>query len=437
MMRWSAALKRVIHDGSLASSFLALISGTVASQAILFLFSPFLSRVFDPVDFGNLANYNAWVAVLGLISNLRYEHAMFVAPGRAGMNRVVALAIILSLISVFAYGLVAALIYAAGPTTGYLGEIRGIVVFIPLGILPAVISSPLIQFGVRKGNFRTLAAISLLQVACTLGVQIALGLLHIPNGLVIGALAGSMVACAFYVALHFRRNSVYHVRREMTFVRLAGTALEYVNFPRYTLPADVMGTVVQQFVPVLLTAMFSPAIAGLYAFSMRVVRVPLLVISTSVSTVLRKQAGDHLRNEGNLAAVFSQTVKGLSLLALGPFVILAVFATQLFVAVFGNKWRDAGTIVRILTPGIVLEFIAFPLLALFIVTQTQRYTFRIQLASVVLLFAALIGGRFYWNGFLATCALMSAAMIVTNGSTILMAYVVSRRARVSAVEAPA
>src|SRR2546422_4559725 len=42
------------------------ISGTVFSQAILFLFSPLLSRIFSRTDFGHLANYNAWVSILAL-----------------------------------------------------------------------------------------------------------------------------------------------------------------------------------------------------------------------------------------------------------------------------------------------------------------------------------------------------------------------------------
>src|SRR2546422_11174015 len=61
-----AAANRAAEQSALLKNSLALISGTVFSQAILFLFSPLLSRIFSRTDFGHLANYNAWVSILAL-----------------------------------------------------------------------------------------------------------------------------------------------------------------------------------------------------------------------------------------------------------------------------------------------------------------------------------------------------------------------------------
>jgi len=432
-MRWlaSGALRT---KGSFLRSALALVSGTVASQAILFVFSPLLARVFGPADFGDLANYNAWVAILAMLSNLRYEQAMAVATGRAAMNRVIALAVCLSGTAFAMYSIVAAAAYFVRPQSGYLAQIRGIVAFIPLGTLPAVIASLLIQFNIRKGSFKTLAAVSVFQVIATLAAQILLGLLGVRYGLVLGGLIGSATGCSALVFIHLQRNSVRHIRREMKFARLRSAAHEYANFPRYTLAADTIAIVVQQFVPVFLTGMFGPTMAGLYSFSARVVRVPLIIVSTSVANVLRKEATEEIERTGNLLALCRRTVGGLSLIGIGPFAFLLMFATPIFTSVFGDKWLHAGEVVRILGPGLLLEFIAFPLFVLFLVTQSQRYTFRIQLVSIALLFGSLFAGRYYWNSFLATCVLMSLTMILTNGSTVLAAFAVSKPPPSAALE---
>jgi O-antigen/teichoic acid export membrane protein len=150
--------------------------------------------------------------------------------------------------------------------------------------------------------------------------------------------------------------------------------------------------------------------------------------------VLRKEAVEHLQRTGNLLAIFRRTAVGLTLLAVGPFGVLVIFATEIFSRVFGDKWAEAGPVVRLLAPGLMLEFIAFPLLVIFLVTQSQRYAFRIQLASIALLLAALVVGRYYWNSFLVTCALMSVAMLVTNGLVLLAAFATSKPARPVAVE---
>ena len=415
-------------------STLALVSGTVASQGILFLFSPLLSRIFDPTDFSDLANYNAWVAMLSMLSNLRYEQAVIVAEGRAAVNRVMALALTLSLGAFVAYALAATAIQLTAPVTGYLAEIRGFVWLIALGTLPTVVTSLLMQLTIRHGNFKLIAGVSLFQVIVTLAAQVLLGVLDVSHGLVLGAFLGVIAACVCFLVRHFQRYSVRHVRREMTFDRLRATGRRFVNFPRYALGADAITVVVQQFVPVLLTGLFGPVVAGLYAFSTRVIRVPLLVIATAVGTVLRKEAVEHLQRTGNLLAIYRRTVVGLTLLAVGPFSVLMIFATQIFARVFGEKWVQAGPLVRLLAPGLMLEFIAFPLLAIFLVTQSQRYAFRIQLASIALLLAALVAGRYYWNSFLVTCALMSVAMLVTNGLVLLAAFFTSKPARQLAVE---
>jgi O-antigen/teichoic acid export membrane protein len=220
----------------------------------------------------------------------------------------------------------------------------------------------------------------------------------------------------------------------MTFARLREAAREHANFPKYTLAADAIAIVIQQFVPVFLTGMFGPAIAGLYSFSARVVRVPLIVVATSVANVLRREAIEQIERTGSLLAICRRTVGGLSLVAIGPFALLFIFATPIFAGVFGGKWSGAGPVVRVLAPGLLLEFIAFPLFVVFLVTQTQRYAFRLQLASIALLFASLFAGRYYWNSFLATCALMSFAMVLTNGSTVAAAFVASKPPRSIALE---
>lgn len=412
--------------GAFMRSSLSLISGTITSQVIVFLCSPLLSRIFSPSDFGNLANFNAWVSILALLSTLRYEHAVIVTKGRLSRNRVLALATSLIIASVALDTAAAALIYAFPASAGYLRELRGIVLFIPLGVLVGSIASLLNLLNARVGNFNSLAVLGVVQVAGTVVLQLALGLRHVRHALVLGALGGSALSCVAFVALFMRSNRIRHVHREMTPDQLRRTATKHVNFPRYTLAADAINVVLQQFVPVFLLAMFDPVVAGLYAFSVRAVRVPMFVISAAVSTVLRKHAGDELQRHGSVQRLFRTTVISLSLLALVPVAILLFFGRPLFAFVFGQQWSAAGSVVQILSPGIMLEFVAAPLTVFFLITNSQRYTFRTQLAGLVLLLAALLVGRTVFHNFLATCGLISATMLIVNLTTVILAFRVVR-----------
>src|SRR5207302_3912399 len=105
------------------------------------------------------------------------------------------------------------------------------------------------------------------------------------------------------------------------------------NFPRYMLGADAIAIVVQQFVPVFVLALFNPAVAGLYSFSIRIVRVPMLVVSTAVGGALRKEAIDHVHANESLSGLFSVTVRTLAAVSLIPFVLVLLFGKQIFAVV--------------------------------------------------------------------------------------------------------
>jgi O-antigen/teichoic acid export membrane protein len=421
MKRLIANTAARLSRNSLVRNSAALITGTVASQAILFLCSPLLSRTFSLSDFGNLANYNAWVTVLALLSCLRYEHAIIIARDRPAMNRVIALTGALCAASMLVYAVGAWIIYDFFSTAGYLARIRGFVLLIPVGILPLCVFSPLSQLNVRLGQFRRLATVATAQVVVTVTTQLSLGVIHIDGGLIVGAITGSMAAAVALGVLTLDRTLLRELRNELRFAELLKTAAEHVHFPRYTLTADAINVVAQQFVPVLILALFDPALAGLYAFSMRIIRAPLIVVAGAAQNALRKEGIDHLDKPGGLSAILTTTMKGLFAIGLVPFVLMLLFAKPIFAIVFGHQWLAAGQVVQILSPGIFVEFVAFPLTVFFLLTNTQYYTLLTQVLGFAALLASFLIGKFYFHSFIATCYMVSATMALVNFTTILLA----------------
>lgn len=418
---------RAILGSSLFRNSMALISGTVLTQALLFVCSPFLSRLFTVEEFGHLANYNAWVAILALVSCLRYEHAIIVAVDNDSINRVLALTASLCLFSLVLYSVGAAAVYVAAPDTPYLGDIRPVVLFIPLGVLAACVSSPLVQLNIKLGEFRRLSHVAVAQVIFTIVPQLLLGFLRVDNGLIIGTIVGYAAAGAMLARRLIQTDGLSPIRAAMRRDALKATAYEFRNFPRYTLPADAMSLVAQQFIPVVVTALFSPVAAGLFSFATRIVRVPLLVVSTALSSALRKEASERANASRSLSPLYRVTTLGLGVLAVPPFLALLVYAPEMFSIVFGSQWTEAGRMVRILSPGILAEFIALPLLVFFVVTHSQHITFIVQTTGFALTLIALVVGRIYLDDFMRVCYLVSAVMLLVNAATIVLAGRLARR----------
>jgi O-antigen/teichoic acid export membrane protein len=426
VIRRLAELRRSLLISAFFRNTVALISGTVVTQAIVFLASPVLSRIFGLEDFGNLANFNAWVAVLALVSNLRYEHAIIVARGRKYTSRVMALTALLSAGSFMVYSVAAVAIFFLYHGGGYLTHLRTIVLMIPAGVLAVTVTSLFIQYNVKRGKFKLLATVTATQVVFTLIPQVVLGELHVRNALIFGTIAGYLFSAVVLGWFFAREVQLREMRRGLRRTHLLATAREHINFPRYTLAADAITVIAQQFIPVFVLALFNPAVAGLYAFSIRVVRVPLIVVSTAVAGSLRKEAIDRVHERRSLVRLFAMTVRTLALMAVVPFIGVLLFAQPIFAFVFGNRWADAGHLVQILSPGILFEFIALPLAGFFLVTNTQRYTLAIQFGGFVLLVAALFTGKHYFGDFTATCYLVSGVMVTVHLVSILLAGKVAR-----------
>ncbi|MEO6527837.1 MAG: oligosaccharide flippase family protein [Gemmatimonadaceae bacterium] len=419
--------RQLLASSSFVKNSLALISGTVVTQAIVFLFSPILARIYGIEDFGNLANFNAWVTILALVSSLRYEHAIIVARGRDNTHRVIALTVVLSALSFVVYEVLALAVTGVGSRIEYVRQIRAFVPLIPIGVLFVCVSSLFTQLNFKSGHFRRLALVAAGQVVFTVVPQIVLGIVEVSHGLILGTIIGFAFSGMLLGALSLSPDMLRNIRQYASMPMLKATAREHVNFPRYTLGADAITVVSQQFIPVFLLALFSPFVAGLYSFAIRVVRVPLIVVATAIAGALRKEASDRLHGGASLAPLVSLTVRTLLLVAVIPLIIVLLYGDAIFAAIFGAKWAAAGTVVQILSPGILCEFVAFPLAVMFLATNTQRYSLALQLSGFVLLCAALYVGRHYFSDFIATCYLISLVMVVVNGTGIMLAARVARR----------
>lgn len=430
--RWSERIRQLVANASVRGA-LTLISGTVAAQAIAFAFTPVLSRLFDVSDFGQFASFNGWVSILALVSCARYEHAIVVARDDETTSRVYALTMTLCLVSTAIYAVGSVLILSSGLTLSPTAQ--GMVGLVPFGILLACLNSPLSMLSVRLGGFRRIGAAAIAQVSVGLAAQFAFKAAGVERGLILGSLVGSVAMGAVLVIPSLRLPIATQALRHVRIATLARTAREFVRFPLYALPADAVGVLILQFSPVVVLALFGAEPAGLFAFAVRVARAPLQVIATAVMNVSRNAFSDRIRSDGDLGTAVRRTWLAMLGAGVAPFVISLLFGEPLFAFIFGEEWRSAGRIVRVLSPGMLMEFVAFPLSAVFLAAGEQRMFLRVQMANLAMLVAALLIGHSVFGDFGITTYLVSGAMTAGGVLTVAAATVTSRRASVARTEA--
>jgi O-antigen/teichoic acid export membrane protein len=93
---------------------------------------------------------------------------------------------------------------------------------------------------------------------------------------------------------------------------------------------------------------------------------------------------------GNCTHAYRYTFKVLTLLGLGPSLVLFAFSPTLFALVFGESWRAAGELAQILAPLYFLNFIASPLSYVFFISGRQKIDLLWQVALFAMTLSAFV-----------------------------------------------
>jgi O-antigen/teichoic acid export membrane protein len=407
-----------------------LSGGTFLGQAILMLSSPLLTRLYTPAEFGALAVFTALASMLIVGMALRYEFAVPVCRDEEDALGMVAV----SAIAVTALALLLGLLVLAlgDPLARLLGlhGHPGLLWLLPPVLWLWGLTLPLSGWSIRRGSFRLQAAGNVAQFAAQASAQLGLGVLGVGGGgLVVGYSLGPVARLAFLLralGAEDRRRL-----RRLPLARLRALARAHWRYPVFSSSSSVLQSASQMLPAVLVAALYGPAAAGLFGLTQRVLGAPVRMLGEAASQVF---LGEIARLEGAaLHRLFRRTA--LLFLAAGlvgatPFLLAG---PGLFALVFGESWREAGTLVQLLVPLYVARFIVVP------VSQTLNVTGRqhLHLTASTLNVLALAGS--FGAGAALALPMTTTVLLYSAGSTAAFLFYLAaawRAARLAA-RAPA
>lgn len=348
---------------------ITVLGGALGAQALPLLAAPLITRLCTPADMGAFSLWLAVVAVAAVGATLRMETAM-ILDHEAEQQRT-------------CFGVV---LYTATATAL---AVTGLAVLAHLVDVPAVrqLSWPaLLTVGVGTwltANMQTTLAYATSHNAFGkaarariwgAGTIAAAQLLLLAAGAdALGLLAGQLIGLATGLLVARRLLDPPSVRPTL---RLAPEGRSYLlrhrKFWQFTLPSNLLNSLVGQLPLILIGMRHGALAAGLFALTQRVLAAPISLLAASVLEVFKRQSVHEFQAVGNCKKAYRYTFKVLLLLGLLPSLTLLLFSPQLFAWVFGPAWREAGELAQILAPLYFLNFVASPLSYVFFVTGKQN-----------------------------------------------------------------
>lgn len=404
---------------SFAKNVSVLASGTIIGQAAPILFSPILSRLFSPAEFGTLAIFLAISSFISNVSMFRYEFAVVLPKKDRDALHIVSLSISILLFVTLLTGCFICLFRFNICKIFNEPQLVNWLLLVPFYIFIQGIWRLLNYWSTILGNFKDIAIGNVLRTYGNSIVSVGLGVLALGKnvGLILGTVIGQLFETTF---LLFQRGKILRVAiKNIKRVYLKEYAIRYKRFLLIDTPHVIIDNINNQGSPFIIAYYFSKQSLGYYSFMMRILRLPVALIGSSISQVLYRTIAHSYANEENISSKVKKITFVLFLFSVIPSLILFFFAPKLFAFVFGEEWRIAGEYASILSLYMCTHFVVSSLSFVPYVIGRMKFDFIFSTICNLLFVLLLIASSAFGNDFSVGLWLINIVI-----SSLYMGYII-------------
>lgn len=399
-------------SNSFSGNVLKLVTGTVLAQALGILVMPIVTRLFAPEAFGIVAIFTSMTGIVGVIVCLRYEVAIMLPHTDEEAANILGAC----LLSVILMTFIAALIIWLGSekiiSMLHAPQLKKYIWLVPVTIFIQGLFLALNYWNSRTKHFGRLSVAQVLSSLTTQTTKLAAGFAgFLSGGVLIGTfILGNFISTVVLGGQIWRDDK----RLFLDHIRLKSMGKGYVRFKKFPL-IDTWGALLNsiswQLPALMLSSFFSISIVGFYAMGLAVLKMPLSIISGAFSQVFYQKACEEKNIQGSNGVLVGKLMDKLMFIGILPTMILAMIGEELFTAIFGARWFEAGRYTQILAPWIFFWFISSPLSGLFSVYERQGSALSVHFFIFITRVISLYIGGIYQNIYLAL-GLFSATGVV-------------------------
>lgn len=358
------------------------ILGTGIAQALPFLATPLLTRLFSEADFALYTSFFAIASIFSVAVGGKYHLAIVLPKKEADAHKIFTLSIYLTV----AYATVIALFLPFFHNL-FPKDLAQVLYFVSPYVLFFGVWSTYINMSIRHKTFTANAIAKVLQALGYIITAIGLGFSKFVGfGLILAKIMGTAVSWLFLSRkspVHFKLISLKDLR-EMT--------KTYIDYPKYGIWPALLNTISLQAFILILTQFYTTEDLGYFGLTFMVLSAPLTLIGTSFKDVFYQKIATLINRKCYEEALlfFKKSATALLLMGLPICLILYPFGEHLFGFVFGDKWERSGEFASVLAFSFAVKLVVSPLSSIFNATNTLRTASKWQVLYFISTFATLV-----------------------------------------------
>lgn len=382
-----------LFKSKLTRNILVITGGAAAAQVINMFFSPVITRIYTPEEYGVLALLSSLLMIMSFPS-LRYELAIPIEKkDNKAMNIVV-----LSTIVLFLFILILFFLFAiSGDTLLAIfdaSKLSRYKYFVPIGVFLIGLREVFTQWAYRRKNFKIISKTRVGQGLAGNSTKVGLGFLgYGASGLLIGEIMKQSVS-VIPLAINFFKSEKDLIKKTNK-NDILWSMKRYKNFPIYQTPSSFLSMFKNQL-PIFGLSYYGSLVVGLYGLANTVVKIPMTLVGHSVRNVFYAEAASIGKsNPIKLKVLSNKLFIRMVMIGLLPFFALIIWGPQLFTIVFGPNWYDAGVFARFMAVSIYADFIFSPVSRVYEVLERQKEKMIIDFIGLLLVILAFTLARYF------------------------------------------
>ena len=133
--------------------------------------------------------------------------------------------------------------------------------------------------------------------------------------------------------------------------------LENKNQLVYSTPSILLNSLSFSVVVFFIGILYTNTEVGIYGMAIRVLGIPVTIISLGLSKIFMQQANDYYIERGNFRNLLLKFSSTLVIVSIILYVPLYLFSEELVNILLGHSWVDAITVIKIVIPLFVIRLI--------------------------------------------------------------------------------
>jgi O-antigen/teichoic acid export membrane protein len=351
-------LLKILYSNDLIKNSFILLSGTVIAQLFVFAAYPFMSRLFNPADFGLFALYVNIVNVLHVVSTGRYDIAIMLPKLHKDSKSLLSASLFFGVIFTALMYIVLLFFHIKIIALFNNPSLSEWIWLVPISIYALCVFQVSNYWLLRNKEFKTSSKLKIVQTLSIAIVSLILGIISIKAGLIIGYFLGNalMVIYCLYI---FHKTGVF--KESLSFHRMRANMKRYKEFPYYNLLPTLANTASASIPIFYISSFYGEQIVGYVNLAKQIISIPASFVSNSFSQVYFERL-IKTKNEGKrIFKDLMKIVKVLSILALIFCIVISSTAFWAFQYIFGEKWVDAGIYASIMVLSVSIQFVISPI----------------------------------------------------------------------------